>query len=62
MAVRNAWRLAMRLGPFLFVGVFLLLIWTAALLIFHVTDIVIHVFVLFAIISFVMHFFWSKPV
>ena len=52
----------MRLGPFLFVGVFLLLIWTAALLIFHVTDIVIHVFILCAILSFVMHFFWSKPV
>jgi hypothetical protein len=52
----------MRLGPFLFVGVFLLLIWTAALLIFHVTDAVIHVFIVFAVISFIMHFFWSKPV
>jgi hypothetical protein len=52
----------MRLGPFLFVGIFLLLVWTAALLISRVTDVVIHVFILFAIISFIMHFFWSKPV
>jgi hypothetical protein len=52
----------MRLGPYLFVGVFLLLVWTAALLIFRVTDIVVHIFLVFAIISFILHYFWSKPV
>ncbi len=50
----------MRLGPFLFVGVFLLLIWIASFLVFHVADALVHLFILFAIISFVMHLFWAR--
>lgn len=50
----------MRLGPFLFVGIFLLLIWIAGFLIFHVAGALIHLFLLFAVISLVMHLFWSR--
>lgn len=50
----------MRLGPFLFVGVLLLLIWITAFIIFHVAGFVIHVLIIGAIASFVMHFFWAK--
>ena len=50
----------MRLGPFLFVGVFLLLIWIGGFVIFHVAGALFHLFILFAIISFVMHLFWAR--
>ena len=50
----------MRLGPFLFVGVFLLLIWIAGFVVFHVAGALIHLFILFAVISFVMHLFWAR--
>jgi len=50
----------MRLGPFLFVGVFLLIIWVAGFVIFHVASILFHLFILFAVISFVMHLFWAR--
>ena len=50
----------MRFGPFLFVGVFLLLIWIAGFVIFHVAGALIHLFILFAIISLVLHLFWAR--
>ena len=50
----------MRLGPFLFVGVFLLLIWIGAFVIFHVVGALFHLLILFAVISFVMHLFWAR--
>lgn len=50
----------MRLGPFLFVGVFLLLIWLAGFVIFHVAGALIHLLILFAVVSFVMHLFWAR--
>jgi hypothetical protein len=55
-------RPAMRLGPFLFVGIFLLLIWIVAFAIFHVAEALIHLLVLFAVISFILHHFWSRAV
>jgi hypothetical protein len=50
----------MRLGPFLVVGVFLLLVWIAGFVIFHVAGALIHLLILFSIISFVMHLFWAR--
>lgn len=50
----------MRLGPFLFVGVFLFLIWIAGFVIFHVAGALIHLFILFAVISLVIHVFWAR--
>jgi hypothetical protein len=55
-------RLAMRLGPFLFVGIFLLLLWVVAFIVFHVAEALIHLFILFAVISFILHYFWSRAV
>ena len=52
----------MRPGPFLFVGIFLLLTWIVAFAIFHVAEALIHLLILFAIISFILHYFWSRPV
>ncbi len=50
----------MRLGPFLFVGVLLFLLGIAGFLVFHITGILLDLFVLFALISFVIHIFWAK--
>ena len=50
----------MRLGPFLFVGILLFAMWLAGLLLFHITGLLIHLFILFAIISFVMHLLWAR--
>jgi len=50
----------MRIGPFLVVGALLLLIWIVGFLVFHVTDVVIHVFIICALVSFVIHKFWAK--
>ena len=52
----------MRLGPFLFVGVLLLLIWIVSFVVFHVTDFAIHVLIVCALLSFVIHKFWAKEV
>lgn len=52
----------MRLGPFLFVGVLLLLIWVVSFVVFHVTDVAIHVLIVCALLSFVIHKFWAKEV
>ncbi|HVB55702.1 MAG TPA: DUF5670 family protein [Candidatus Acidoferrales bacterium] len=52
----------MRLGPYLFVGVFLFLLWIAGFLIFHVAGSLIHIFLIFAVVSLGIHHFWAKPV
>jgi hypothetical protein len=52
----------MRLGPFFFVGVMLLLIWIVGFLVFHVTDVAIHILIVCALLSFVIHKFWAKEV
>jgi hypothetical protein len=50
----------MRVGPFLIVGLLLVAIWVAGFVVFHIAGIFLHLFILFAIISFVMHLFWAK--
>jgi hypothetical protein len=50
----------MRVGPYLIVGVLLLVIWLAGLIFFHATGFVIHIFLICGLISFVIHKFWAK--
>ena len=50
----------MRLGPFLFVGIFLFMIWAAGFLLFHIAGFFLHLLILFAVISLVIHLFWAK--
>jgi Family of unknown function (DUF5670) len=52
----------MRLGPYLFVAIFLFFIWVLGFLIFHVAGALIHIFIVFAVVSLVIHHFWAKPV
>lgn len=47
----------MRFGPFLGLAVLLLVLWVAGFLVFHAVSGLIHIFLLFAIISVVVHFF-----
>jgi hypothetical protein len=50
----------MRLGPFLFVGILLFLMWAVGFLVFHIAGFVLHLFIVFALVSFVIHLFWAK--
>jgi len=50
----------MRLGLFLFVGIFLLVIWVAGFLVFHIASLFLHLLILFAVVSFVIHVFRAK--
>lgn len=52
----------MRWGPYLFVGILLFLIWIAGFLIFHIAGALIHLFLVFAAVSFVIHHYWAKAV
>jgi hypothetical protein len=45
----------MRFGPFLVISLLLLLLWAGGFLMFHVASGLIHVLLLFAVISFVAH-------
>ena len=45
----------MRLGPFLLIALLLLIMWAGGFLMFHVASGLIHVLLLFAVISFVVH-------
>ena len=47
----------MRFGPFLGLAVLLLVLWVAGFLVFHAVSGLIHILLLFAIISVVVHFF-----
>jgi Family of unknown function (DUF5670) len=65
---QRAWRLynrdvgndlkevAMRLGPFMLIAFLLLIMWAGGFLFFHVAGGLIHLLLLFAVISFVVHF------
>ena len=45
----------MRFGPFMVIAFLLLLMWAGGFLLFHVASGVIHLLLLFAVISFVAH-------
>jgi Family of unknown function (DUF5670) len=45
----------MRFGPFLVVALLLLIVWAGGFLMFHVASGLIHLLLLFAVISFVAH-------
>jgi len=45
----------MRFGPFLIIALLLLLMWAGGFLMFHVASGLIHLLLLFAVISFVAH-------
>ncbi|HXO34181.1 MAG TPA: lmo0937 family membrane protein [Candidatus Acidoferrales bacterium] len=45
----------MRFGPFLVVALLLLILWAGGFLMFHVASGLIHLLLLFAVISFVAH-------
>jgi hypothetical protein len=45
----------MRFGPFLVVALLLLILWASGFLMFHVASGLIHLLLLFAVISFVAH-------
>ena len=42
-------------GPFIVIGFLLLLMWAGGFLLFHVASGLIHLLLLFAVISFVLH-------
>jgi hypothetical protein len=47
----------MRFGPFLMIALLLLILWAGGFLMFHVASGLIHLLLLFAVISFVAHLF-----
>jgi hypothetical protein len=46
----------MRFGPFLGIAILLLILWLGGFLMFHIAGGLIHLLLLFAIISLVIHF------
>jgi hypothetical protein len=51
----------MRFGPFLFITLILMFLWVSGFLMFHVAGAVLHLVLLFALISLVVHLFTGKP-
>ena len=47
----------MRVGPFLLIALLLLIMWLGGFLMFHIASGLIHLLLLFALISFVAHLF-----
>lgn len=45
----------MRFGPFLIIALLLLIVWAGSFLMFHVASGLIHLLLLFAVISFIAH-------
>jgi Family of unknown function (DUF5670) len=45
----------MRFGPFLVIAILLLFVWALCFLLFHVASLLIHLLLLFAIVSFIAH-------
>jgi hypothetical protein len=50
----------MRFGPFLGISLLLLILWAGGFLMFHVASGLIHLLLLFAVISFVAHLFMGS--
>ena len=46
----------MRFGPFLGIAILLLILWLGGFLMFHIADGLIHLLLLFAVISLIIHF------
>ena len=44
-------------GMFIFLFILLLLAWLGGFLVFHISSALIHILLLFAVLSFVVHFF-----
>jgi Family of unknown function (DUF5670) len=47
----------MRFGPFLGIAILLLFLWVGAFVFFHVASFLIHLLLLLAVISLLVHFF-----
>ncbi len=47
----------MRFGPFLIIAILLAILWASSFVMFHVASGLIHLLLLFAVISLVIHFF-----
>ncbi|HET9408648.1 MAG TPA: lmo0937 family membrane protein [Candidatus Sulfotelmatobacter sp.] len=47
----------MRFGPLLLIGILLFIFWIGAFAMYHVTSGLIHLLLLFAVISFIAHLF-----
>jgi hypothetical protein len=47
----------MRFGPFLMIALLLVILWAGGFLMFHIASGLIHLLLLFAVISFVAHLF-----
>ena len=45
----------MRFGPFLLIALLLMIMWAGGFLMFHVASGLIHLLLLFAVVSFVVH-------
>jgi hypothetical protein len=45
----------MRFGPFLVIALLLLILWAGSFLMFHIASGLIHLLLLFAVISFLVH-------
>jgi hypothetical protein len=46
----------MRFGPFLIIAILLAVIWVGSFVAFHVASALIHLLLLFAVISLILHF------
>ncbi len=47
----------MRFGPFLILAILLLILWAGGFFMYHTAGFLIHVLLIFAVISFVVHLF-----
>jgi hypothetical protein len=47
----------MRFGPFLVIAILLLIIWLGGFLMFHIASALIHILLVLALVSFVVHLF-----
>ena len=47
----------MRFGPFLGIAILLVVLWAAGFIFFHVAGFLIHLLLIFAVISLIVHFF-----
>ena len=50
----------MSFGPFLLIAILLLLAWVAGFLMFHIAGVLIHVLLVFALLSFIFHFITGR--
>jgi len=50
----------MRFGPFLIVGLLLFLLWAGSFVVFHTAGFLIHVLLILAVISVIVHFLTGK--